>query len=219
MRIKLAAAAIAVSVLLPVRSAHAELGSGAGCGGSLFTMCASWSLSLAGPWSPAAVYTLTVQNVSNTGEGGGISQIGLGNSTPLTVAITPVGSWGNWELDNVQGNPFSGQGLINLVLLTSVDGNQEALQTGQSVTLQFTTSALLDIEQIGFHMISGGLNGQCSTKSVFDIDGGAGQTGTPLGPGSESCQPPIIPEPATVVLLGTGLLGVLGARRFRSKLG
>ena len=62
--------------------------------------------------------------------------------------------------------------------------------------------------QIGFHSQDGPQG--CSTRAVFNVQG-ANQN-TIVG---NTCGGTTVPEPATMTLVGTGIAGILAARRRR----
>jgi hypothetical protein len=210
MRGKLALTALAAAALAMPQQAHAVTS----CGGNSFTFCETWSLANNG-----GLWTLVITNSTNapTAEGDIIS-FALGNlGTTAGIVINPVsGDWsttgGVWALSSGGGNPFSEQGLDNILMLTTVPGNL-ALTTGNTITLNFTvTGGTFNVQEIAFHEISGP-NG-CSSKAVFNVTSGASQTS--LDPALASqCGGSTVPEPATMTLVGTGIAGILAARRRR----
>jgi hypothetical protein len=205
MRSKLALTALcAVALATPMTSARAFDGSG--CGGSQFTMCASWTLvnTAGNSWA------LHVDNANWAGVLSTLTQIGLGNAntSPVTIALT--GSTSGWSLSGGQGNPFSGFGLINLVFdATSAQGVNGGIAPGGSLNLTFdVTGGTFAPAQIGFHSQDGPQG--CSTRAVFAIQGQ--NPNTIVG---NTCGTSTVPEPATVTLVATGIAGILAARRRR----
>jgi len=84
------------------------------------------------------------------------------------------------------------------------------------ITFEFlnTTAANFGPSAIAFHAQAG--PGNCSSKMMFNLSGGQLP---PNGPAfiDPSCggPPTTVPEPASIVLMATGLFGVFGFARFR----
>jgi hypothetical protein len=194
------------------------------CGGDKFNTCASINLTWTG-----FVATLTATNLGTKGEvwdaiglfnlpkcwgTGGNCQ---GNNVNWTYALT------SGPANFVAGNQgFSGSGIVAAAAAANVPTNPSAngIPNGQGGTWVFTFSgfftqaqfdAALNAAGVGIHAVSGP-NG-CSTKLAVEPNGTAFQDVT-----DPACVPVTsTPEPASVALLATGLVGLVGASAFRRR--
>ena len=176
-------------------------------GGNSFATTASISVSFS---SSLGQYVITVQ-VANWGEYGEVFKaIGLINvPAVLTFDVTGSSAPPGWS---TPANELGGAGLPNNTYAYKAPppAPTTGLQYGQSGTFVFkldgsASETLVQNIGVGIHAISGPSN--CSTKLCVingevidnaDLDS------------YERCGQTVVPEPSTVVLLGTGLAGLLG---------
>lgn len=188
---------------------------GALCGGTNFATCAAVSISWSGN-------TATV-TVTNWGSGGEVfAAVGI---TGLPSGVTATGTWTSndptkaWTLG---GNSLSGTPIDQQVVQWSASTPnkvESALGQGYTLTVTFTFAGTpLNADKtaygVGIHALSG--PDPCgSTKLVFSGTG-TNLTPSPTG-GSTGCYTSTVPEPATIGLLTTGLLGLGGVGFLRRR--
>ena len=194
------------------------------CGGDQFQTCASISMS----WTGSQV-TLTASNLGTFGEVW--DAIGLFNLPQCWgTGGNCSGQNTNWSYvlnsappNYIAGNQgLSGSGIVKFVAAANIQSNPSANGTpnGQGGTWVFTFSgfftqaefdAALNAAGVGIHAVAGP-NG-CSTKLAVEPNGTAFQDVT-----DPACVPVTsTPEPASVALLATGLVGLVGASAFRRR--
>ena len=205
----------------PLTTARAQYNIGTAndaCGGSLFTFCVSIA-GAQGTGANAANFFITVMNQalhgSNADPYTGLSITALGLNGYATAPLIFAASIGTVfttsnniaELSNFPGTWVGGVSVPPPVA--------NGLLFQEFITFEFlnTTAATFHTSDLAIHAQAG--PGGCSSKMEINLSGGT------LPPnGSNFISPDCggvtsTPEPASVVLLATGLLGVFGFARLR----
>lgn len=186
--------------------ANAQSFSGFGCSGNTFLFCAEWMGARTSPTS----FILSVKNIS-TNTSSAFTKIGLGNlilPNP-SYLITSDG----WQLqpDFIGFNGF--QLSVNHFGSTTTNGINWAILAGQTRNFEFVfdssvfaTDARFNSNfsnaQIAIHD-QGGPNNCGSSKGTMTLDG----TNISELSVSPECMT-VVPEPMTIILMGSGLLGI-----------
>jgi PEP-CTERM motif len=122
--------------------------------------------------------------------------------------VTNVYGGGGWNLKNTPNNDVG-----QLLEVYAEGGGSAAIMPGNFIKLTFSTGSV-GINQSNFQLYgwhSGEVNGtSCSLWLATD--------GTVVGADNADCSSSVVPEPISMVLLGTGLAGIGALRRRRKGL-
>ena len=207
--------------MIPAAAQAQTLFTGSGCSGDTFLFCASWT----GTYVNSTTFQLFITNTSQSppasNTNSAFTQIAIGNVTvadPSSMAAVT-----GWQYDaNVNG--FAGYGLLeNQFGSITTNGVNNALFDGNSLTFSFTFGSSIGTfaqaqtafagAQIAIHDQGPPLGTDCiSSKGVLPGNTAGSNNG------SVTCGLSVTPEPSSIALVATGLIGVFGFARRRRRI-
>lgn len=220
MRNKLLVALVGCGIAAASVPQHASAAPWSGCSTGSLVVCAAFDASLTGDASTGWHLTLDVWNLYDGTAANGVSHVitwaGIGANWAGTTATLQSATFegvgdADWiQVGNINENPVGND--IDFAGVAA-NGITDGLTGGGHLTLVFDLDADFDLANAVYGWHSQAVDG--TTCSLW-VSSNGDQTGPSS---SDDCYNNVVPEPITMVLVGSGLLGIGGVGLKRRRKG